>query len=273
LTGNNPRSSLQYFDKLGLYSTIFTDPTVVDIPAPDTSHWNIAYRCLERLESNSTPGSIYQTLVRSDDARYISWVLAALAPWSAIPNPEKTGSKMPPLFGTRVAQEGIKANGKICAHVNGAFKNYTQITDLKNAVIKGQPFINERDTVGMQIRKWDTDGGNWRAQVLFALLVEAMNRLSSSGILIDALLSEWQSLIDHLEKLDIMDAPGEKPLINGTMLMRELNAKGGPWTKAALDICMAWQLRNPGAKGSESEKAAIEEVKRRSKELEIPVKS
>lgn len=269
--GNNPQSSLQYFDKLGLYSTVFTDPTAQDIPTPDTSHWSMAYNCLQQLESNKSPGSIHQTLIRSDDARYISWVLAALTPWSAIPNPEKiAGSKMPPLFGTRVALEGIKTNSKISAHVNGAFKNYTQIIDLKNAVVEDRAFINERDTLGMRIRKWDSDGGNWRLQALFGLLVEAMNH---PGPLTDELFSEWQALIDHLEKLDIMDAPAEKPLINGTMLLSELNAKGGPWTKGALEICMAWQLRNPGATGSESEKAAIEEVRKRTDELKIPVKS
>ena len=270
--GNNPQQSLQYFDRLDLYPTIFTDPMAKDIPTPNTTHWNIAYNCLQTLESNKTPGSIHQTLVRSDDARYVSWILAALAPWSTIPNPEKIGSKMPVLFGTRVALEGIKANSKICAHVNGAFKNYAQLTDLKNAVTKGQAFINERDTVGMKIRQWDADGGNWRIQALFALLVEAMNRLSSSAVSMGVLFSEWQGLIDHLEKLDVMDATGEKPLINGTMLMSELNAKGGPWTKAALDICMAWQLRNPGATGNESEKAAIDEVRKRSEELKIPIK-
>ena len=271
LKGNNPQSSLRYVDKLGLYPAIFMDPTARDILTPDTTRWSQAYNCLQTLESNNTPGSIYQILVRSDDARYISWILAALAPWSTIPNPEKSGSKMLPLFGTRVAQEGIKASSKICAHINGAFKNYNQITNLKNAVAQGQAFINERDTVGMKIRKWDADGGNWRIQALFALLVEAMNHPTSSDAAIDALFSGWQALIDHLDNLDIMDAPAEKPLINGSTLMRQLNAKSGPWIKVALDICMAWQLRNPGASGPESESAAIDEVRKRSKELEIPV--
>lgn len=223
---------------------------------------------------NRTPGSIFQTLVRSDDARYISWVLAALVPWTAVPNPEKVGNKIPLPFGIRVAQEGIKSNSKICAHVRGAFKNYPHITNLKNAVQEGKSYISERDTVGMKIRRWDADGGNWRIQALFALLVEAITRLPSSDISVDVLFSEWQGLIDHLEQLDVMDAPGERPLVSGNVLLKELNAKGGPWTKEALDICMEWQLRNPGAvAGPESEKAAIEEVRKRSHELKIPIKS
>lgn len=243
------------------------------MPIPRTGHWSVAYNCLQTLESNKTPGSIYQMLIRSDDAKYVSWILAALTPWSTVPAPKKSGSKIPPLFGTRVAQEGIKANGKICAHVNGAFKNYTQVIELKDAVLKGETFIHERDTLGMKIRQWDSNGGNWRLQALFGLLVDVMNRQGESGLQIDLLFSEWQALIDHLEKLDVMDAPGEKPLINGTMLLSQLNAKGGPWTRTAMDICMAWQLRNPGSTGPESEKAAIEEVRKRSEELKIPVKS
>ena len=139
-------------------------------------------------------------------------------------------------------------------------------------MVHGQTFIHERDTVGMSIRKWDADGGNWRIQSLFALLVEVMDRAGTRSIPVATILCEWQELIDHLEQMDIMDAPAEKPLVNGTMLMRELNAKGGPWTKAALDICMAWQLRTPNATGPEVQKDAIEEVRRRSKELKIPVK-
>lgn len=272
MEGNDPRSSLQYFDRLGLYSTIFTDPTAKDFPVPSTDNWSIVYDCLHALKANETPGSIYHALVRSEDAKYNSWLLAALAPWASIPNPPQSGPKPPILFGTRVIQEGIKANSKICNLVNGAFKNYAQLTELKNAVVEGLALIHERDTVGMRIRKWNVDGGNWRLQALFALLVEVMGRVGSQGVPLSTVLSEWQGLIDHLESMDIMDAPAEKPLIDGKMLMAEFNAKGGVWTKGALDICMAWQLRNPGATSPEDLKAALEEVRKKSDELQIPMK-
>jgi tRNA nucleotidyltransferase (CCA-adding enzyme) len=80
-----------------------------------------------------------------------------------------------------VAREGIKADNKICNVVSGAFKHYQEITDLKDAIKAKKSYITERDTVGMTIRRWDSQGGHWRLQALFALLVEAMERKASTG--------------------------------------------------------------------------------------------
>jgi tRNA nucleotidyltransferase (CCA-adding enzyme) len=49
-----------------------------------------------------------------------------------------------------------------------------------------------------------------------------------------------------------------KPLLKGTDLAKALNTKPGPWMKEALDVVMAWQLRNPD---STDTTAAIEAVK------------
>jgi tRNA nucleotidyltransferase (CCA-adding enzyme) len=43
--------------------------------------------------------------------------------------------------------------------------------------------------------------------------------------------------------------------------------KAGPWMKPALDVCMEWQLENPGV---DDTSGAIDEVKRRKEELQIP---
>jgi hypothetical protein len=82
-----------------------------------------------------------------------------------------------------VAREGIKADNKICNAASGAFKQYKQIIKLKDDIIQKEPYTNERDTVGMTIRRWDSQGGSWRVQAMFALLVEAMDRkdLQSKG--------------------------------------------------------------------------------------------
>jgi hypothetical protein len=45
-----------------------------------------------------------------------------------------------------------------------------------------------------------------------------------------------------------------------------LGVKPGKWTGAALDVALAWQLRNPGV---EDPAGAIEEVRRRKEELGI----
>jgi tRNA nucleotidyltransferase (CCA-adding enzyme) len=69
--------------------------------------------------------------------------------------------------------------------------------------------------------------------------------------------------------MDVMDAPALKPILSGTELSNSLGGvKPGPWMKPALDICMEWQLRNPGVKDASG---AIEEVKKRSDELKIPI--
>lgn len=284
IAGQNPRSALQIIDRLGLYSAIFTDPTLPECPAPETSNWHIAYDCLEVLKSNETPRSIYQTLVRSEDSKYLAWVLAALGPWSTVPEILRVKQKGKPLlpFGGMVAREGIKADNKVCSVVGAAFKHNQEISDLKAAIITKAGYISERDTLGMRIRNWDSQGGHWKLQALFALLVEAMNRkitkgafpyvlqysAAYSGTEYDTLFGEWQSFIDHLEAMDVMDAPSIKPILTGTELSKALGGvKPGPWMKPALDVCMEWQLRNPGV---EDATGAIEEVKKRSEELKIP---
>lgn len=63
-----------------------------------------------------------------------------------------------------------------------------------------------------------------------------------------------------------MDAPHAKRLIDGRQLAAALGVKPGKWMAKALDVCMAWQLRNPG----EADPAgAVEEVRRRREELGI----
>lgn len=283
ITGNNPKNALHLIDRLGLYSTIFTDPTVHLSPAPNTDSWNVVYDCLEQLKSNETPKSIYQSLVRSDDARYLGWILAALTPWATVPEPVpvKKG-KLPLPLGAVVAREGIKADNKTVNVVTGSFRNYESIIKLKDDVGRKEAYVHERDTVGMSIRRWDGQGGHWRLQALFALLVEALKRNDPRGkstiihlctMLMpcpayEQIFSEWQGFIDHLESMEIMDAAAEKSIIDGTSLSKALGGiKPGVWMKPALDVVMAWQLRNPGVKDPSG---AIDEVKTRSEELKIP---
>jgi hypothetical protein len=198
----------------------------------------------------------------------------------------KSKGKSSVPIGAAVAREGIKAESKMVNIIAGAFKDYEAITALKNAIKQKETYTNERDTVGMSIRGWDTQGGHWRLQALFAILVEAMKRNYSKGksslnaVLLSScglhetgfgeLFSEWQTFIDHLESMELMDAPSEKPIMTGTELSKELGGiKPGVWMKSALDVVMAWQLRNPDKKKDWT--GAVEEVKKRSKELNIPI--
>ncbi|TVY37373.1 CCA tRNA nucleotidyltransferase, mitochondrial [Lachnellula occidentalis] len=245
LKGQNPLNALQLIDRLGLYQFVFTDPTLQEIPVPSTTNWHFAYDCLEVLKSNETPGSIYKSLVRSEDAKFIAWILTAAVPWAKVPLPQsaKPKTKLPLPYGTLVVREGIKATSKVCDVVTGAFRNFVEITGLRDAIKRKDAYVHERDTIGMSIRRWDFQGKNWRLQVLLAILVEAINNGQNS---FEGLFSEWQLFIDHLTDMDVMDAPSLKLLVNGDELKAALGGvKPGMWMKPALDVCVEWQLRNP----------------------------
>jgi tRNA nucleotidyltransferase (CCA-adding enzyme) len=69
--------------------------------------------------------------------------------------------------------------------------------------------------------------------------------------------------------MNLMDVANLKGIITGTELSQGLGGiKAGPWMKGALDVCMEWQLRNPGIKDTQG---AIDEVKSRAEELKIPI--
>lgn len=183
IVAQHPRHALQLFDSLGLYSTIFTDPTVNNAPEPSISRWKYAYDCLDILSSNESPGSIYKLLIRSKDAAKVAWILAALTPWAEVAQPSrcKHAGKVPLPFATSVAREGIKLNNKICDIVTGAFRNFEEISSFKSAVVNNEPWTKERDKLGMAIRRWDSSGGHWELQAMLAILVEAMRSQTSGG--------------------------------------------------------------------------------------------
>lgn len=79
--------------------------------------------------------------------------------------------------------------------------------------------------------------------------------------------TSWLKFLDHIEELGLADAPSMKPLVDGRLLSKSLGVNGGRWMGRALDVCLAWQFRNPGV---EDPAGAIEEVKRRREELQIP---
>jgi len=260
------------------------------MPRPDLSRWHGAYECLDSLSNNPAPASLYSVLVRTDEAAYYAWTLSALPPWEYVDEPLHTGKgRPPPPLATLAAREGIKAPNKLCELITAAHNNRADILELKNAVVRNAAHITERDRFGMAIRHWDARGGYWRLQVLFCLLVEAMQRWSTeakhSGEYLhpkrleigsrsyistadnDHFLREWQMFLDHLQELDLMNVPSLKKIIDGTQLANALGVKPGKWMAKALEVCVAWQLRHPDAIDSTG---AVEEVNNRREELGIP---
>ncbi|KAI0442128.1 hypothetical protein F4803DRAFT_562568 [Xylaria telfairii] len=270
LKGKDPRRSLQYIHDLGLYHTIFTDPTKSDMPLPDLSLWRSAYECLDYLRSQVS-SSIFNVLVQTDEASYYAWTLSALAPWVHVGEPILTakGKPLPPYI-TLAGREGIKAPNKLCDLISAAHRNRADILALKAAVVQKAAYINERDRFGMAIRLWDAKGGYWRLQVLFSLFVEGMQRWelgNPSSASNDSFLGEWQLFLEHLQVLDVLDAPSLKRIIDGNQLAKTLRVKPGKWMTGALEVCVAWQLRHPDATDPVG---AVEEVTSRRQELGIP---
>jgi hypothetical protein len=242
------------------------------MPKPDTTTWKTAYECLEQLEANKTPGSIYDLLVTSEEARYYAWSLTTLTPWEQLPDdpPLKPGKPAPPLP-TQAAREGFKAPNKLCDVVTAAHRHRPAILALRDVVRGQQEGLNERDRFGMDIREWDARGGNWRLQVLYTILVDVAERVKvadkGGSYAWDDVLAEWQKFLDHLVELDVMNVPTIKRLVDGKILSKALGVNPGRWTGPALDVALAWQLRNPGV---EDPAGGIEEVRKRREELGIP---
>ncbi|KAI8949654.1 hypothetical protein F4801DRAFT_590930 [Xylaria longipes] len=270
LKGKDPRRSLQYIDDLGLYHTVFTDPTKPDMPLPDLSRWRSAYECLNHLR-NQASNSTFNDLVQTDEASYYAWTLSALAPWVHVDEPIHTGKgKPPPPYICLAGREGIKATNKLCDLITAAHRNRADILALKTAVVQKAAYINERDRFGMAIRRWDAKGGYWRLQVLFSLLVEAMQHWevgNTSSRNNDDFLRDWQLFLEHLQALDVLEAPSLKRIIDGNQLAKALGVKPGKWMAGALEVCVAWQLRHPDATDPAG---AVEEITRRRQKLGIP---
>lgn len=91
--------------------------------------------------------------------------------------------------------------------------------------------------------------------------------LANTFLVIHEIQSSWKEFLNHLEKLKLMDAPSMKPLVDGRKLLQALGIKKpGKWMSPALDVCMAWQLRNPE---ETDPTGAIEQVRQRKAELGI----
>ncbi|KAJ6443110.1 lipid transporter [Purpureocillium lavendulum] len=301
--GAHPRRALELLDKLHLYHAVFTDPTRDTIQHPDLARWHVAYDCLDYLLRNCTPGSIGALLAASGEAVYVAWNLAAVSPWMPVEEPPgvKRKANSLPLVAT-ISREGFRAPNKLTDIMAASHRHRKEILEFKEAVCREDPWTRLRDKCGMAIRRWDSQGGFWTLQVLSTLLVDAMDKVdtpktsedtpksrelsevsatphSSTGYTggsmntpaaersRDAFINGWQQFLNHLIELDVFHAPTMKRMLDGRALAQALGVKPGKWTGNALDVCMAWQLRNPD-KTDPSE--AIDEVRERRNELGIP---
>ncbi|KAJ4352652.1 CCA tRNA nucleotidyltransferase, mitochondrial, partial [Ascochyta clinopodiicola] len=272
LKGPRPRMALELINRFGLYRTVFTDPTR-DLPAePETSLFQPAFEFVDSVvQGNFKDSVIADHLVRNADEQYLAWICATMMPWADAPTvPHHKPLQRPYFSAYLVAREGFKAPNKVCDVVAASLSSSEEIRSLVAQCARGlqrPDTINPtsdataRDTLGMAIRRW---GSSWRTQVLFNLIYEVVLGSTSQ----EQLLRSYSAFLSHLAKLEILDADTFKPLLKGTDLAKALSTKPGPWMKDALDVVMAWQLRNPSATDPAE---AIEAVKKaRESDSELP---
>ncbi|KAF2829341.1 poly A polymerase C-terminal region-like protein [Ophiobolus disseminans] len=263
LKGPRPRMALEFIDRFGLYRTVFTDPTRSLPSDPDTTLFQPAYDFVESIIAGTAdvPEAIRDILLRDADEKYLAWICATVMPWADAPTVPHPKPLQRPFFSAYlVAREGFKAPNRVCDVIASSLSNSEEIRTIVAQCAKGlrrPDTVNQandctaRDTLGMAIRRW---GPTWRTQVLFNLVYEVvLGRVSK-----EELLKFYAIFLTRLSKLNILDVDTFKPLLKGTDLAKALGIEPGPWMKDALDVVMAWQLRNPG---STDATAAIEAVK------------
>ncbi|OAG10055.1 poly A polymerase C-terminal region-like protein [Paraphaeosphaeria sporulosa] len=272
LRGPDPGMALRLIDEAGLHDTIFTDPTRKLEFQPDVQHYRKGYKFMTEW-INEREGSKYpvipQTLLSTRDAEsdeeYLAWVCAAVLSWADAPKlPPPKKNRQPLYAASLVAQEGLKAPNRVCDVLTASLNNYEAVSQLVGECQKRLPEEDpsspaQREKIGMALRNW---GRTWRSQVLFALLHEIVHGERST----EDVLRQYANFLALVTDLDLLDVINLKPLVKGTDLAKALDVKPGPWMKDALDVVLAWQLRNPSVTDPAN---AIEEVKKTSKS-ELP---
>lgn len=285
LKGPNPHEALRLVFSLNLYETVFSDPSVAAKQhyKPDTDGWQILIDTLKDIIDEGS--TLSELVIRDDEEQYMAWLLAALVPYRDAPQPDPPapGRKLPPPISVSVAREGIKATNKISEIIMAAVRNQYEISrmveKLHEQKRRPQKYPDSedaqgRDVLGMAIRRW---GACWRSQVIYAFLVDIVEHPGSTrGTCVPfegwdqiltwapATAARYTDFLEHLKDLDLLEVCSLKPLLDGKALAKALDTPPGPWMKDALDVVMAWQLRNPAAANAEE---AIEQVRAKRGEL------
>jgi len=170
--------AVEIIDKLGLYHTIFSDPTLDSDFWPDANTWKPAYSLVNRILDQSS--ELHRVLIPDAEHAYVAWIISAFVPWVDAPLSQsaKKGGKLGPSMAVAAAREGIKAPNKICEIVNFSVRHVQEISTMKDNFLKAvkqpQQVTSDkdplgRDTLGMMLRKL---GVTWRSQLLYAMMVE-----------------------------------------------------------------------------------------------------
>ncbi|KAL8705170.1 MAG: hypothetical protein Q9201_001707 [Fulgogasparrea decipioides] len=279
LKGPDPMLALSLIERLGLYHTIFSFSSSENSQQADTRNWAEAYHEAQRLTiagPNDDHGAerciINSILLRDSDDIYHMWLLSALVPFARVPPPapKRPNAKASPSSAATAAREGIKADNNTIKVIENAAVHLNEIVHIKDTTVNKGPStasplrrkqdLNSHEVQGMAIRRW---GPSWRSSVMFALLTQ-MNEVARGDH--RKLLEGYATWLSTLKDLDLLEVYQLKPLVTGDKLSKALGVKPGPWMSKALEMVVAWQLRNPD---EQSEEAAISEIISKKKELSL----
>ena len=184
LRGPDPLMALSLIDRLGLYDTIFTDPTRNIKSTPDIAYFRSAYNFMNEILSNESaaiPDTIARTLAQTPDEKYLAWICATVMPWTDAPTiPHEKKTRAPYYAAYLVAREGFKAPNKVSDIIAASLHNGESIRQLvdncttqlrRSTTNTAGEDATAPDTLGMAIRRW---GPTWRTQVLFNLIYEVV---------------------------------------------------------------------------------------------------
>lgn len=194
--------ALALMDEAGLYDDVFSvqppGPNDKLTPAvqfalsitdfnPEVSCWRPAFDAVKSLMSSSGP--LATILIVDHEDTVLAWLLSCFVPLADAPEPQKPskGGKAPAPLASTVAREGIKAPNKLSDVVFSAVHNSEDILSVKDAFTTSRhprgrtmvgPDAENRDTLGRAIRRW---GPTWRAQTVFAYLLDLKSRRPAEG--------------------------------------------------------------------------------------------
>jgi tRNA nucleotidyltransferase (CCA-adding enzyme) len=244
LKGPDPRGSLELIDTIRLYTCVFADPNDPDFYHPSLNTWKNVYNSLGKMIHSSS--DLQKLVLSSKDDQYQAWVIAAFIPLADAPKVQV--KKRKENYIVKVAQEGLKLPTKVVILLNQSREHMEQV---KSTVVSKD---STRDSLGMLIRSW---GSTWKLQLLFSLLHEIFidpDSAQGKSTLLHfrhnaddglAITTRYEAFLIKCQDLEILDAYDFKPLLDGKTLAKALGTSPGPWMKEALDVVMAWQLRNP----------------------------
>ncbi|KAI9739965.1 MAG: hypothetical protein M1818_005021 [Claussenomyces sp. TS43310] len=246
MSSRNPLMAFELIYDMGLYSTVFLDPSGhlrqaltnyflrQQMGRPWPSTWPSAYRLLASLADDTT--NLGKELVQSEGRGESCWLMAAYAPIAGLmrTNVEEV---------VKDVTEAIKATSKSSKLVEDALKHMDEIRSTVDLVADHDHSESSlsRSTVGIAIKSW---GVTWKLQVLYSLLAEAVYE-ASDDCCFAAQLARYSQFVDFVLQQDLQDAPHIQPILNGDDIKGLFRLeKVGAFMKRALDGIVTWQFDN-----------------------------